>query len=353
MVEIGYKLFTEAHNALELVQNAKQAEAAGFSFVSITDHYHPWTEKQGHAGFAWSILGAVAASTSRIGISTGITCPTIRYHPAIVAQAAATVAVMSRGRFELGVGTGEALNEHITGACFPSSENLRLAMLREAVDIIRTLWSGGMHDYYGAFYMVDNARVFELPESPPRILMAAEGPAAAETAGEIADGLVHFEQKPQEVIETFRSSGGEGKPAMLEFGVCYDRDVGRAKEIAYEWFPIAANKGELNWVLPTPTHFEELATMVTPDEVAKNVLCASDARPFIDKIAKASDMGYDRVVITQAGPNQQEFITFMRDNVLPEFGLSAPGREVPGAEERLPPEPVVQSIPGGPRYGRR
>ncbi|MDN7025800.1 TIGR03557 family F420-dependent LLM class oxidoreductase [Methanoculleus sp. FWC-SCC1] len=349
MVEIGYKLFTEAHNPLELVQNAKQAEAAGFSFVNITDHYHPWTGRQGHAGFAWTIIGAVAGATEQIPVSTGITCPTIRYHPAIVAQAAATAAVMLPGRFELGVGTGEALNEHITGACFPSSENVRLAMLREAVDIIRTLWSGGMHDYYGAFYMIDNAQVFELPESPPRILMAAQGTTAAQTAGDIADGLIHFEQMPGEVLDAFRSSGGEGKPAMLEFAVCYDRDERRAKEIAYAWFPVAANQGELNWVMPTPTHFEELAKMVTPDDVAQNVLCTSEARPLIDKIGRASDMGYDRVVINQVGPNQQEFITFMRDNVLPEFGLSAPSREVPGAEERLPPEPAVQSIPGGQR----
>ncbi len=353
MVEIGYKLFTEAHNPLELVQNAKQAEAAGFSHLNITDHYHPWTARQGHAGFAWTILGAIAEATSRIRVSTGVTCPTTRYHPVIVAQAAATAAVMLRGRFELGVGTGEALNEHIIGASFPSSENIRLAMLREAADIIRTLWSGGMHDYYGAFYMVDNAQIFELPERPPRILMAAEGTLAAQTAGDIADGLIHFEQSPKEVLDAFRSSGGEGKPAMLEFPVCYDRDVGRAKEIAYEWFPIAANKGELNRVVPTPADFEDLAKMVTPDEVAESVLCSADARAFIDTIENASEMGYDRVVVNQVGPNQQEFITFMRDNVLPEFGLSAPGREVPGAEERLPPEPAVRSIPGGPHFSGR
>lgn len=353
MVEIGYKLFTEAHSSLELVQNAKHAETAGFSFLSITDHYHPWTARQGHAGFAWTILGALAEATSSVQVSTGITCPTIRYNPAIIAQAAATAAVLFQGRFELGVGTGEALNEHITGSCFPSSEQIRLVMLREAVDVMRTLWSGGMHDYYGNFYMVDNAQVFELPETPPRVIMAAEGEMAAETAGEIADGLIHYEQKPQEVIDTFRSSGGEGKPAMLEFAVCYDRDEGRAKEIAYEWFPIAANKGELNWVLPTPTHFEELAKMVTPDEVAKTVVCSSDAQAFIEKIGKASDMGYDRVVINQVGPNQQEFITFMRDNVLPEFGVRLPSREEPERREDLPQEPAVQSIPGGPQYSRR
>jgi coenzyme F420-dependent glucose-6-phosphate dehydrogenase len=325
VVEIGYKLFTETHGSLDLVRNAKMAEDGGFSYLNISDHYHPWVTKHGHAPFAWTVLGAISQNTSRIQVSTGITCPTMRYHPAIVAQAAATAAVMFDGRFELGVGTGEALSEHITGVCFPSSEQIRLAMLREAVDVIRTLWSGGMHDYYGAFYLLDNAQVFELPETPPKILMAAQGEMAAQTAGEIADGLVHFKQKPKEVIEAFRSSGGEGKPCMVEMAVCYSKDKTEAKQIAYEWFPIAANEGEINWIVPTPTHFDQLQTMVTPDEVAEKVLIGSDPAMFVEKIREMGDLGYDRVTLNQVGPHQKEFIEFMQESVLPEFG--PPSRE--------------------------
>jgi G6PDH family F420-dependent oxidoreductase len=246
MVEIGYKLFTESHGAPELVKNARLAEDAGFSFLSISDHYLPWISNHGRAGFAWCTIGGVSQATSRVKVTTGVTCPLIRYHPAIIAQAAATAATMMPGRFEIGLGTGESLNEHIVGDVFPTSEPVRLDMLREAVSIIRLLWKGGMQDYSGMYYTLDNAQIYELPEQLPQIRISAEGPMSAEVAGEIGDALIHFEQKPEEVIQTFRASGGEGKSCMIETTVCYGRSVDEAKRTAYGWFPMAANKGGLN-----------------------------------------------------------------------------------------------------------
>lgn len=238
MVEIGYKLFTGSHGAPELVKNARLAEDAGFSFLNISDHYHPWISTHGRAGFAWCTTGGISQATSRIKVSTGVTCPLVRYHPAIVAQAAATAATLMPGRFELGLGTGENLNEHITGSAFPTSEPVRLDMLREAVSIIRMLWKGGMQDYCGAYYTLDNAQIYELPRELPPIRISAQGPMAAEVAGDIGDALIHFEQKPEEIIEAFRASGGEGKSCMIETAACYAGSEEEAKRTAYEWFPM-------------------------------------------------------------------------------------------------------------------
>ncbi|KUG21187.1 MAG: TIGR03557 family F420-dependent LLM class oxidoreductase [Methanomicrobiaceae archaeon] len=336
MVGIGFKLFTEAHSAPELVKLSKQAEDAGFSFVSVSDHFHPWISNHGRSGFAWCTIGGIAEATSRIRVATGVTCPLVRYHPAIVAQAAATAATMMPGRFELGLGTGEDLNEHITGGLWPASEPVRLDMLREAVRIIRTLWSGGMKDYYGTYYTVDNAELFELPEQLPEIRIAAQGAMAAGVAGEIGDALIHFEDKPEEVIQTFRSSGGEGKSCMVEFAVCYGRSEEEAKRTAYEWFPIAANQGELNWVLPTHTHFEQLQQMVTPEDIAEKVICGPDPEQIIKKIRQLADLGFDSVLIHQVGPDQQAFIDLARDVILPEFE----------AREARPKAPAAPGLPG-------
>ncbi len=319
MVEIGYKLFTENHGSHDLVNYARMAEDAGFDYVDISDHYLPWISKRGKSPFAWCVIGGLSQATESIRVHTGVTCPIVRYHPALVAQMAATAAVMLPDRFELGVGTGENLNEHVVGDSFPTSVDVRLDMLREAVEIIRSLWNGEMQDYVGNYYTVINAQIFELPDTPPPIDVSAEGSKAAKVAGAIGDGLVHFEQKPEEVIQTFRSSGGEGKPCRLEFGVCYAQDESQAKKTAYEWFPIVANKGEINWLLPTPTDFEQLQQMVTPDDVAKKLVIGPDREKYVEKIRRAVQMGYDQVTLHQAGPDQEGFIRFAEEELLPEF----------------------------------
>lgn len=205
-MQIGYKLAAESFGPKELVRQAVLAEQAGFDFVEMSDHYHPWLDAQGHSPFVWTVLGTIAAKTEHIGLATGVTCPTVRYHPAVVAQAAATLALVSDGRFTLGVGSGERLNEHVTGEGFPNSVSERHARLREALEIIRLLWSGGYRSYDGRYLKLDDARVFDLPPELPDIVVAAGGPAAARIAAELGDGLFATEPKG-ETVEAYRSAG--------------------------------------------------------------------------------------------------------------------------------------------------
>jgi coenzyme F420-dependent glucose-6-phosphate dehydrogenase len=317
MVDIGYKLSSEEHGPLDMVCYAKQAEDAGFAFAMISDHYHPWIDNQGHSPFVWSTIGGISQTTSKIGLSTGVTCPTVRIHPAIIAQAAATAAAMMPGRFILGVGSGEKLNEHILGDRWPPAP-VRLEMLEEAIDIIRLLWEGGTKDYYGVFYIIENARIYTLPEELPPIMIAASGEESAKTAAKIGDGLITTGSS-QEIIKLFKYSGGEGKPVYSEFTVCWAKTEEEAKRIAYDIWPITANRGELNQELPTPTHFEQLAKMVSPEDVVKNMPTGPDPQRYIDEINKFIEAGADHICLHQIGPNQTEFIKFIKELVLPQF----------------------------------
>jgi G6PDH family F420-dependent oxidoreductase len=319
MVEIGYKLNTEEHNAPALVRNAGLAEKAGFDFVSLTDHYHPWNRTEGESPFAWTVLGGIAAVTDRVKVSTGVTCPTVRYHPAIIAQAAATAASLMEGRFELGVGSGENLNEHILGDRWPPA-TVRIDMMREAIDVIRTLWKGEVTDYYGTYYLVENARLFSLPETLPPIIVSGMGPIAAKVAAESGDQLVHVVSDPamaMTVMAAFEAAGGMGKPRMGEISFCYHEDEAKAKEIAFRWWPIAAYPGEINWLLPSWSHYEQLMQLVTPEKVAEKIVCGPDLERFVAKVKEVAAMGFDRVVIHQAGPEQEKFLDFARDELLP------------------------------------
>ncbi len=209
-LEIGYGLSSEEHPPEELVRNAARAEEAGFAFASISDHFHPWTRGQGHSPFVWTVVGAIAQATENLRIGTGVTCPTVRTHPAIVAQAAATAACLMPGRFFLGVGSGEALNEHVLGDRWPPAP-VRLAMLEEAVQVIRLLWEGGSKDHHGAHYTVEDATIFDLPDEPPAIVVAAGGPGAASLAGRIGDGMWSVGPNRQ-AVETFDGEGGLASP---------------------------------------------------------------------------------------------------------------------------------------------
>jgi coenzyme F420-dependent glucose-6-phosphate dehydrogenase len=212
MVEIGYALSSEEHSPNDLVRYARRAEEAGFTFALISDHYHPWIDRQGHSSFVWNVIGAIAQATERLRLGTGVTCPTIRIHPAIVAQAAATSAVMMPGRFFLGVGSGENLNEHILGGYWPSAE-VRLEMLEEAVEVIRLLWQGGSQSHRGRYFTVENARVYTLPDELPPLVVAASGQRAAELTGRIGDGLIST-SPDSELPSSFRQAGGAGKPPL-------------------------------------------------------------------------------------------------------------------------------------------
>jgi len=317
MVEIGFKLASELFGPRELISYAKHAEEAGFSFAGISDHYHPWISRQGNSPFVWSTLGGISQVTENLKLITSVTCPTTRQHPALVAQAAATVASMMPGRFNLGVGSGENLNEHIYGDHWPPAP-VRIDMLAEAVDVIRTLWQGGMQDYDGCYYTVENAQIYTLPEELPQIFMAADGPIAATTAGNYGDGLIVGGGK-KDLLDIFKETGGKGKPAYSEVSLSFAETDEKAVDLVHEYWPLMAVKGKLSWEIATQTHFEGLVENVKKEDIPKRILCSSDPQAHIDKIKKTIDAGFDHVIIQQVGDNQHEFIEFYKEEVLPEF----------------------------------
>ncbi|WP_266076862.1 TIGR03557 family F420-dependent LLM class oxidoreductase [Haladaptatus caseinilyticus] len=316
MTQIGYTLSSEEHGPNELIEHAVRAEEVGFGFASISDHYHPWVSKQGHSPFVWSTLGGVAHATESLPVGVGVTCPIMRIHPAIVAQAAATAATMFDGEFFLGVGTGERLNEHVTGEHWPEHA-IRLEMLEEAIEIMRTLWQGGQQSYYGDHFTVENARLYTLPEEPPDIIVSAYGERTAKAAAELGDGF--WSVGPQDEVEIFDEAGGDG-PRYSQMTVCYAEDEEEAIDTAYEWWPNSAIAGELNSQLPTPTHFEQACEMVSREDIAEgSIVTDPDPETHIDNIQQFVEAGYDHVYVHQVGPDQESFFDFYEREVLPEF----------------------------------
>jgi G6PDH family F420-dependent oxidoreductase len=320
-VTLGYALSSEEHAPSDLVRYAGLAEDAGFGFAMISDHYHPWIDRQGNAPFVWSVLGGIAASTSRIPVGTGVTCPLIRIHPAIIAQAAATTAAMMPGRFWLGIGTGENLNEHVVGGEWPFHDR-RIEMLEEAVAVIRQLWSGDLVTHEGDYYEVVNARLYTLPDEPPPILVAASGTQAAAVAGRIGDGLIAT-SADKELVAAFEKAGGGDKTRIGQLTVCWAMDEAAARRTALEWWPTAAIPGASGQELALPSHFEELAELVDEQSVAKTVLCGPDPAPVLEKVRAFERAGFDRVYIHQVGPDQEGFLRFAERELLPRFAASA------------------------------
>jgi coenzyme F420-dependent glucose-6-phosphate dehydrogenase len=322
MPRFGYALSGEEHPPAKLVRNARLAEEAGFDFAMVSDHYHPWTDRQGNSAFVWGVIGAIAQVTERISLGTGVTCPTVRIHPAIVAQAAATAAAMMPGRFWLGVGTGEALNEHILGDAWPSA-GVRREMLEEAIEVIRELWRGEVTYHHGRHYTVDGARVYTLPEEPPPVYVAASGPQATELAGRIGDGLVSLAPE-RETVELFESSGGAGKPKIGQVEVCFATDDEQARRTACEWWPQTALSGELTQVLPMPAHFEQAVATAREEDVVEKVTCGPDPDRHAEAVQKFVDAGYDHVYVHQVGPEQEGFLRFYAQEVLPRLREGVP-----------------------------
>lgn len=316
--EIGYAMLSEEHSPEQLLRNAQLAEEAGFKFAMLSDHFHPWVGRQGSSPFAWSMLGALSQVTKRMRFATGVTCPIMRYHPAIIAQAAATLAILMPNRFSLGLGTGENLNEHIIGAGWPDFD-VRASMLEEATKIIRMLFEGGVQTYYGDYYTIENARLYTLPQQPPEILVTASGPNAAELAGEIGDGLITTSPKP-EIINAFKStSTRKNLPCYAYITVCYAEDEAKAKKTVVEQWPIAGLPGELDQELRTPKHFEQAAQLVTEEMVAESVICGKDPEPHIKRIQQCIDLGINKVYIHQIGPEQESFMKFYQKEIMPQF----------------------------------
>src|SRR3954467_8210797 len=306
-MQIGYKLAAEAFDPHELIRQAVLAERAGFDFVEISDHYHPWLDVQGHSPFAWTVLGAIAAKTERIGLATGVTCPTVRYHPAIIAQAAATLALVSDDRFTLGIGAGERLNEHVVGRGFPGVHE-RQAMLREALEIIRLLWRGGYQNYDGRYLRLEDARVFDLPERLPVIAVAAGGRDAAQLAAELGDGLFATEPRA-DIVEAFTAGGGSG-PRYAEAPVAWAPDEKTAAQAVHETSRWALTGWKVMSELPNPVNFEAATTTVTLDDVMGQFACGPDPERHVEVVKPFVDAGFDHIVLQNAGPDPDGFIEF-------------------------------------------
>ena len=315
-MRIGYSLSSEELNPRDMVRWAREAEDAGFSSVAISDHFHPWTDRQGQSPFVWSVLGAIAQATRSLRIGTGVTCPLIRIHPAIIAQAAATTAALFGGRFFLGLGTGENLNEHILGDRWPRAAE-RLQMMEEAIDILRQLWTGEEVSVNGRYYAVDEARIWSLPDEPPPLYLSATGTMAVELAARAADGMIGV-APDRKLVGGFRRKA-KRKPVYGQVTVCYARTEKEARRIAHQWWPQTGLEGDLSWEVKTPAQFEAACRTLTPEQVTGHMPCGPDPKPFLAAIRKFADAGYDHVYIHQVGPDQDGFFRFFERDLAPKL----------------------------------
>jgi G6PDH family F420-dependent oxidoreductase len=320
VTQFGYTLMSEEHDPRELVAIARRSEEAGFDFLVSSDHYHPWVPEQHHSPYAWSVLGAAAAVTERIELSTFVTCPTIRYHPAIVAQKAATMALLADGRFRLNLGAGERLNEHVVGEGWPAVET-RHEMLVEAVEIIRLLWRGGYRSYDGVYYSVEDARVFDLPEQPVPIGIAASGPRSVELAALHGDALVAIEPR-SELVDGYRAAGGDGD-TWCQIAVCWGEDERKALKTAHERFRWSALGWKVMAELPNPVNFAAASATVRPEDLAGSIPAGPDPERYVDAVARFADAGFGRVAFVQVGDDQEGFFRFWERELRGRLGAAA------------------------------
>jgi G6PDH family F420-dependent oxidoreductase len=310
----GYFLSSEEYGPAEIVRQARLAEEAGFDALAISDHFHPWLDEQGESGFVWSMIGAISQVTS-LPVITLVTCPTMRTPPAMVAHAAATSAILTGGRFTLGVGSGEALNEHITGQRWPSAGE-RLEMLSEAVTVIRELFSGRLVSHRGPHYTVETARLYSRPAEAPPIYVSGFGEKASRLAGEIGDGFITMHPTAG-LVRVFRESGGGDKTAVGGLKVCWDSDAGRARKTMHRLWPNDFLPGQAAQLLQLPRHFRELSSLVTEDMVTAP--CGPDTGVHVDAIREYLDAGFDEVYVQQVGGSADGFFEFYAGQVLPQL----------------------------------
>ena len=316
MVAFGYFMASETFGPAELLEQARMAEQAGFQALWISDHFHPWSHAQGQSPFVWSVIGALAQATS-LPVETAVTCPTVRMHPAVTAHAAATCAVMLDGRFRLGVGSGELLNEHIAGDKWPPAA-VRLEMLEEAITIMRRLFAGEQVNHHGKHYTVENARLFTRPEAPVPIDISGFGPAATTLAGRVGDGYITM-SPDEEMVTRYRKGGGGAKLVQGGTKVCWGPDRDEAVRTAHRLWPNELLPGELGQVLPTVRHFEQATRLVTEEQVAESLTCGDDPDEHIRTLQAFVDAGFDTVFVQQIGPDQRGFFDFYRTRVLPQL----------------------------------
>jgi G6PDH family F420-dependent oxidoreductase len=318
-MKIGYFLSCEEYAPEQLLDQASMAESAGFDALWISDHFHPWNDQQGQSPLVWSVIGALSERTT-LPVTTAVTCPTIRTHPVVIAQAAATSSVMLDGGFTLGVGTGEALNEHVTGARWPVY-SVRAEMLDEAVSVIRKLWSGDFVDHHGPHYTVENARIYTRPQTPPPIYVSGLAERGAALAGRVGDGFICTKPNAA-LVKTFREHGGEGKVTQGGYKVCWSQNEQTAVRTAHRLWANSGVPGELAQVLPSPKHFEQAASLVTEEMTRQSTACGNDVNRHVESFRSYVEAGYDEVFISQMGGAQPEtsaegFFEFYASTVLP------------------------------------
>jgi G6PDH family F420-dependent oxidoreductase len=313
-MKIGYFLSTEEYSPAELIAQAKAAEKAGFEALWISDHFHPWNNEQGNSAFVWSVIGALS-QVCDLPVTTAVTCPTVRTHPAVVAQAAATSGEMLDGKFILGVGSGEALNEHILGDVWPSADR-RLEMLEEAVELIRLLWTGEVVSWEGKFYRVDHARIYNLPDTPPEIYISGFGPKATDLAGRIGDGFINT-APDDELLTRFKDASG-GKPAQAGAKVAFAESAEEGWGHAYRLWPNAGLPGEMAQILPTPEHFEHASELVTLEATRESVVAGNDPEQHLEQVKSYAEAGYDELYVANMGPHYEEMIAFYGEQILPQ-----------------------------------
>jgi G6PDH family F420-dependent oxidoreductase len=313
-MKIGYKLIAEAFGPKELVRQAVRAEQAGFDFVEMSDHFHPWVEAQGHSPFVWNVLSSIAAKTTTLELATGVTCPSVRYHPAIIAQAAATLALLSDNRFTLGVGSGERLNEHIVGRGFPGIHE-RHATFDEALDIIRLLWQGGYQNYDGTYLKLEDARIFDLPDVRPTMAVAVSGPQSVALAAEHGDGL--FSTEPEaDLVTGYRDAGGTG-PLFAEVPLAWAPTKAAAVQAAHATNSWALGGWKVMSELPNPVNFEAAAATVREDDIREQFACGPDVERHLEVIGQFTDAGFDHIALMNAGPDQDGFFDFFENDLRP------------------------------------
>jgi G6PDH family F420-dependent oxidoreductase len=314
-MRFGYFLSCEEYSPAQIIEQAVAAEDAGFEALWISDHYHPWNDEQGQSPFVWGVIGALSQAC-RLPVTTAVTCPTVRIHPAVIAQAAATAAVQLEGRFTLGVGTGEALNEHVLGDVWPSVD-VRLEMLEEAVDLIRELWKGDPVTTQGKHYRTDTARIYTLPDQPPPVYVSAFGPKALEVAARIGDGFINTADDA-DAVASFKEKSG-GKPAHGGVKVAWADTEEEGVDHAHRLWANAGLPGELAQVLPTPQHFEQASQLVTRESTAESIVAGNDVARHVQQLRDYAEAGYDEVYVANMGPHYLDMIQAYGQDVLPQL----------------------------------
>ena len=315
-MRIGYTLMTEQSPPKDLVRYASYAEEAGFDFAVMSDHYFPWLDEQGHAGYAWAMLGAVAQATDRLELMTYVTCPILRYHPAVVAQKAATVQILSDNRFTLGLGSGENLNEHVVGRGWPPV-NVRHEMLAEAIDVINALFDGGYVDHAGSHFRVDSAKLWDVPDRRVEIATAVSGDQSVQLFAPVSDHLVAVEPQA-DLVRNWRAAGPRGNRAIGQMPVCWGPSVEEAASTAHEQFRWFGGGWKVNAELPGPAGFAGATWFVRPDDVADAIPCGPDAEPIVRAAEEYADAGFTDLALVQIGNDrQEEFVRWAEKELVP------------------------------------